>query len=381
MKAAPRKRASSREGVLGLGPVAEALPCALLALRAGRVVWANRALARLAGRQAAGDLVGLDFEALFPGVACGPPGPALECRLARPDGTSQRVRVVSLPGLAGAVRLLAVEDVSELRRLEEETLHLARAASEASREAVELRERLRREGAQREELLTVVSHELRTPVTVISGYNRLLLSEQVGPLTEEQRRFLAESNKSCQRLNAFIANLLEAAREVGGEGALEVCERPLRPTLEGVAAFLKPLLEERALQIELRSPPDGSLARFDPLRVEQVLTNLIGNAIKYARPGGAIEVATRSLREGARRMVEVSVADDGPGIPAADRDRIFEPYVRVGEGRGAGGLGLGLAICRRIVEAHGGTIRVEERPQGGSRFVFTLPAPQEAGEA
>ena len=379
MKAAPRKRASSREGVLGLGPVAEALPCALLALRAGRVVWANRALARLAGRQAAGDVVGLGFEALFPGVACGRSGPALECRLSRPDGTSQRVRVVSLPGIAGAVRLLAVEDVSELRRLEEETLHLARAASEASREAVELRERLRREGAQREELLTVVSHELRTPATVISGYNRLLLSEQVGPLTEEQRRFLAESNKSCQRLNAFIANLLEAAREVGGQGALEVCERPLRATLESVAGFLKPLLEERGLRLELISPPDGSLARFDPLRVEQVLTNLIGNAIKYARPGGTIEVATRPLREGARRLVEVTVSDDGPGVPAADRERIFEPYVRVGEGRGAGGLGLGLAICRRIVEAHGGTIRAEERPEGGSRFVFTLPAASEAG--
>lgn len=364
---------------MGLGPVAEALPCALLALRAGRVVWANRALARLAGRQAAGDVVGLGFEALFPGVACGRSGPALECRLSRPDGTSQRVRVVSLPGIAGSVRLLAVEDVSELRRLEEETLHLARAASEASREAVELRERLRREGAQREELLTVVSHELRTPATVISGYNRLLLSEQVGPLTEEQRRFLAESNKSCQRLNAFIANLLEAAREVGGQGALEVCERPLRATLESVAGFLKPLLEERGLRLELACPPDGSLARFDPLRVEQVLTNLIGNAIKYARPGGTIEVATRPLREGARRLVEVTVSDDGPGVPAADRERIFEPYVRVGEGRGAGGLGLGLAICRRIVEAHGGTIRAEERPEGGSRVVFTLPAASEAG--
>ena len=381
MKAAPRKRASSREGAPDLGPAAEALPWALLALRGGRVVWANRALVRLAGRESASELVGQGVGALFAEAPSGSPGQVVECRLERPDGATRRVRLSLLRGPVEAVRLLAVEDVSELRRVEEENLRLARAASEASREAAELRERLRRETAEREELLTVVSHELRTPVTVISGYNRLLLSEQVGPLTEEQRRFLSESNKSCQRLNAFIANLLEAAREVGGEGALEVCERPLRPTLEGVAAFLKPLLEERALQIELRSPPDGSLARFDPLRVEQVLTNLIGNAIKYARPGGAIEVATRSLREGARRMVEVSVADDGPGIPAADRDRIFEPYVRVGEGRGAGGLGLGLAICRRIVEAHGGTIRVEERPQGGSRFVFTLPAPQEAGEA
>jgi signal transduction histidine kinase len=345
------------------------------------VVWANRALARLAGRRSADELVGLELESLLPGLARGPAGPAVECRLARPDGLAPRVRVLSLPGPAGGLHALALEDVSELRRLEQENLGLGRAAAEASREATELRERLRREAAEREEILTVVSHELRTPVTVISGYNRLLLSEQVGPLNEEQRRFLSESNKSCQRLNAFIANLLEAARDVRGEGALEVCERSLRPTLEGVAAFLKPLLEERGLRLAIVAPPDGSLARFDPLRVEQVLTNLIGNAIKYARPNGTIEVATRALREGERRLVEVSVSDDGPGVPAAESERIFEPYVRVGEGRGAGGLGLGLAICRRIVEAHGGSIRVEDRAPGGSRFVFTLPAPARAGGA
>jgi signal transduction histidine kinase len=98
--------------------------------------------------------------------------------------------------------------------------------------------------------------------------------------------------------------------------------------------------------------------------------NLLANAIKYARRGGRVRVASCSA-DGAR--VEVRVEDDGPGVAPEDRERIFEPYVRAGEGRRAGGLGLGLAICKRIVEAHGGTIGVSDRPGGGSVFAFSLP--------
>jgi signal transduction histidine kinase len=111
-----------------------------------------------------------------------------------------------------------------------------------------------------------------------------------------------------------------------------------------------------------------------------VLTNLLGNAVRYARRGGTLEVCTRALPPGAdgRPMLEVSIADDGPGVALADRVRIFEPYVQVdGEGH-SGGLGLGLAICKRLIEAHGGTIGVRERPGGGACFHFTLPCAEEA---
>ena len=113
------------------------------------------------------------------------------------------------------------------------------------------------------------------------------------------------------------------------------------------------------------------------MRVEQVLTNLIGNALKHGRAGGVIRVSSRAIEAVAavdRRFVEVVVSDDGPGIAEQDRERIFEPYVRAGDGSRAGGLGLGLAICKRIVEAHGGTILMTDAPGGGSRFSFTLPA-------
>ncbi len=233
-----------------------------------------------------------------------------------------------------------------------------------------LTKQLARHAAERDELLTIVSHELRTPVTVIAGFGRLLLSERVGPLNAEQRRFLEESARSCRRLDAFIANLIEGGR------AEQVAPREgsLGETLEGVAAFMEPLLEERRLRIEVDLPPEADRAWFDPDRIVQVLTNGIGNAIKYSPEGGTIAVAARRTEHAGRPFVEVSVADAGPGIPEADRERVFEPWVQGERGRGARGLGLGLAICRRIVEAHGGTIRAEAAPQGGCRLAFCVPA-------
>ena len=104
-----------------------------------------------------------------------------------------------------------------------------------------------------------------------------------------------------------------------------------------------------------------------------MLTNLLGNAIRYARKGSTIGIATRELRVNGRAFVELSVSDEGPGVAPDDRERIFDPYVQAGDESHAGGLGLGLAICKRLVEAHGGTISVSERPGGGSCFAFTLP--------
>jgi len=172
--------------------------------------------------------------------------------------------------------------------LESEVLRLGRELHDANREIVALRERLKAEAAERDEIVTVVSHELRTPITVIAGFNRLLLGEAAGPLTERQRHFLAESQKSCQRLNGFVANLLEAARQGASVGPLEVTEAELGPTIEGVLELLAPLLREAGVEAQVHIDPVTPRARFDPPRIEQVLANLIGNAIRYAPPGSAI---------------------------------------------------------------------------------------------
>ena len=119
------------------------------------------------------------------------------------------------------------------------------------REIERLRERLAAEIAEREELVTIVSHELRTPLTVIAGFNKLLLSERAGPLNDEQRRFLVQSERSCRRLDAFIGNLIEAARQSAKQGPLELCEASLDATVRGVVEFLRPLLEERGLRTDV----------------------------------------------------------------------------------------------------------------------------------
>lgn len=359
-------------------------------LRGGSVVWANAALVRMTGAGGVQDLVGLALEDLLADAGHGVPvtgseGP-LRCRLLRSGLDAHAVVVDSVPGTGRGVGsgsgggtgtadelALRVRDVTDLHTLESEVLRTGRALHEANRALASLRERARSESAEREELLTVVSHELRTPCTVIQGYNRLLLSGRFGELSDKQRYFLEESQKSCQRLNTFIGNLLETARQGLAVGPLEVAEAPLAPLVESVARQLGPLIEEHRLRIELTLAPETPRARFDPPRVEQVLTNLIGNALKFAPAESAIEVTLRAVERGGRRFAEIAVLDAGPGVDARDGDRIFEPYVQAGDTRRAGGLGLGLAICRRIVEAHGGHIGVEPRTGGGSRFAFTLP--------
>jgi len=268
-----------------------------------------------------------------------------------------------------------LEDATRVRDLEYEILTLSRQLHERNREVATLEDRLRNERADREEMLGVVSHELRTPLTIIGGYNRLMLAEEVGPLTEEQRRFLEESNAACRRVNAFVTRLLEAPAARADGAFLEVARQSLGDAIRSEARALVPLLEPKRLAVEIAVAPDADETRFDRGRIEQVLRNLIENAVKYAPEGTAIEVATRlqpAGPESERSAIEVSVSDRGPGIAPDDRERIFEAYVRAAGGRDAAGYGLGLAVCRRLVEAHGGAIGVTDRDGGGS-FWFTLP--------
>ena len=254
-----------------------------------------------------------------------------------------------------------------------EMLQQRQALLDAQREIRSLRERIRIDTSERDELLTVVSHELRTPVTVIAGYNKLLLSRQVGELNAEQTRFLEESTKSCQRLSAFIGNLVDVSCQVRGEAALTRGDITLAPLVAGVVEFLQPLLDRAQQEVEVCLADDASSAYCDTGRIEQVLTNLLNNAMKYASSGRSIRIASRRVERGAGDAVEISVEDEGPGVALVDCERIFDPYVRLSRHDVSGGLGLGLAICRRIVEAHGGEIAVSERDGGGSRFAFDLP--------
>ncbi len=375
-----------------LRQLAAAVPDGVALVCDERIDWANDRLVEMAGRRSVAELAGRMLVDLFKDTGSGLPDAAepraVECGLQRPDG-QMRTAICrpAWPREGAGPSAWIVEDATHVRILERELLRMSQNLHRASRETASLRDRLRSEHAEREELLNVVSHELRTPLTVIRGYNRLLLAEEVGPLNAEQRRFLGESTKSCQRLNAFIENLLEASRETSGDEILEIGHGCLGPVIEGVIGMLRPLLEENELSVDVALEAAIPPARFDRMRLEQVLTNLMSNAIKVAPRGSAIRVGARLLdaseseAAAVRPLLEVAVSDEGPGVAPEDRERIFEPYVQAGEQSAAGGLGLGLAICRRLVHAHGGAIGVDERPGGGSRFAFTLPVAGAAPEA
>jgi signal transduction histidine kinase len=299
------------------------------------------------------------------------PGPC-ECGLRERPGRVRRVTWhLAWPSLGSGTDIWVIEDATRVRELGEEVLRVSQELARLHRDLASLRDRLHHEHAERDEILAVVSHELRTPVTVIGGYSRILLREEVGPLTSEQRRFVEESVRSCRKLDGFIERLLTAAQVAKGGEFLEVCSAPLAPLVGEVAERVGPLFVQRGTRLTLDVAPECR-ARFDAMRIEQVLVNLLDNALKYAKPGSSVEVSARPVLVEGRRMVEVAVRDEGPGVPPEEREHIFQPYAR-GRGAPPGGLGLGLALCRRIVEGHGGSLVLAEPPGGGARFAFTLP--------
>ncbi len=268
------------------------------------------------------------------------------------------------PNADGALSTKAPGD--EIDRLREEV-------DEARARVSALEAKLARQVRERTELVHLVSHELRTPITVISGFGRLLQNEAHGSLNKEQTHYIDQSLKACQRLDRFVVDLLEARPESGTALSVEIADANLHGLIRDRLQSLNPVLDERGIEIELDLSARTARFPFDERRIEQVITNLMSNAIRYGRPHGVIRISTNTARIEITGSVEVAIEDDGPGIPVEDREHLFAPYVR-GEGQAdCEGLGIGLAICRRIIASHGGTIRVESGDLGGARFVFSLP--------
>jgi two-component system phosphate regulon sensor histidine kinase PhoR len=222
----------------------------------------------------------------------------------------------------------------------------------------------------RQDFVANVSHELRTPLTTIGGYVEALLDGTLEDPTQAEQ-FLRVIERHSRRMEKIVSDLLLLS-ELEAPDRLLHREPVSWPDIIGSALeALRPQADSK--NQTLRSTIPGELPRIlgDGQKIHQVIINLLGNAIAYTPEGGHITVEVRPLEGG----VEISVADNGIGIPPEHLSRIFERFYRVDKGRSReeGGTGLGLSIVKHIVEAHGGWVRVESKPGRGSRFIFFLP--------
>jgi signal transduction histidine kinase/CRP-like cAMP-binding protein len=250
------------------------------------------------------------------------------------------------------------------------------------------------------QFLAAMSHELRTPLNAIIGFSEILQDPSLGPLSEDERReFLGNILTSGKHLLRLINDVLDLAKIEAGKMELQAEEVNVRDIVEGVLATTKSLAAKKNLQIEHRMASDLPLAWADPARLRQILYNLVSNAIKFTPTGGIVSVAARAAPSptgdlAIRQLgtvaggqvgqspdcppaawLEVTVSDTGIGIPPAHLERIFEEFEQVKDPTRPRqeGTGLGLALARRLVEMHGGSIRAVSELGKGSIFTFTLP--------
>jgi two-component system sensor histidine kinase KdpD len=230
----------------------------------------------------------------------------------------------------------------------------------------------------RSSLLSSVSHDLRTPLAVITGAASALRDPAPGLASEARHDLVVTIDEEAQRLGKLVRNLLDMTKIASGAVRIVKEWQPLEEVVGAVLNRLDDALAGRSVEVKL--PPALPLVPIDAVLVEQILINLLENAIKYTPRGSPLELSARS--EGGAVVVEL--ADRGPGIPPEHVAKIFDKFYRLPHEREGSGAGLGLAICRGIAEAHGGKIWAENREGGGAVFRFTLPvegAPPQVLEA
>jgi PAS domain S-box-containing protein len=230
--------------------------------------------------------------------------------------------------------------------------------------------RLQELDRMKDEFLSVISHELRTPLNFIMGFASTLEDEVQGPLNDRQHEAIAKILNGADRMLVLVDDLLDFAKIQSGQLDLLVTATPYTPLVEEVLGLMAPLAERKGVALTNHVSADLAPA-IDGARVAQILTNLVGNAIKFTAAGGQVDVRARV--DGGQLLTEVR--DTGLGIEPAERGKLFQRFrqLDMSHTREAGGTGLGLAISKALVEAHGGTIGVESQPGVGSTFWFRLP--------
>jgi signal transduction histidine kinase len=221
------------------------------------------------------------------------------------------------------------------------------------------------------DFLANMSHELRTPLNAIIGFSEVLVEKMFGEVNDKQLDYLQDIHSSGKHLLSLINDILDLSKIEAGRMELDVAEFDLRSALENAITLVKERAQRHGIALSLEVDPSLGMFRGDERKFKQILLNLLSNAVKFTPEGGKVAVAARP----AANVVEFSVADTGVGIAAEDQQLVFEEFRQVGKDytRKAEGTGLGLALTKRFVELHGGTIRLESAPGKGATFTFTIP--------
>ncbi len=219
------------------------------------------------------------------------------------------------------------------------------------------------------EFVMTASHELRTPLTSIGMSIDLLLESAPGKLNEKEQQLLSAAHEDLQRLRGLVNNLLDLSKIEAGKMEMEFSSRPVRPLFERVAESFRLPAEQKGVALSFEVPESLPNMKGDGNKITWVLTNLISNALHFTPRGGSIRLSAEVFGP----FIQITVSDNGPGIPYEYQSKIFDKFVQVKSSPALGGSGLGLAISKEIVRAHGGTIWLDSVPGTGSTFRFTVP--------
>ncbi len=316
----------------------------------GLVRYANPAAESLFGRKTK-ELLGKPFAHSLPERE----GAGSEVSLGSEPGRVAEIRVADIEWNGAPGKLATIRDVTELRRVEQ-----LKAEIKERMLVVDLKN----------EFMTTISHELRNPLTTVKTALQSLKEGLVGPMSQQQARFVELAYRNTERQVKIINNILDLARFQSGKAKLELRKTALPQLIEERAQSYAIAPKGPRLSFEIGE--DLSEVTADPDLVTQVLSNLIDNALRFARE----RVVVKAEPGEGDGTVVLTVADDGPGMSQAQMAKLFTKFVQVSRTGNSSykGTGLGLAICKEIVAAHGGRIWVESAPGKGARFRFTLPA-------
>ena len=343
----------------------------------GRVASWNEGARRIKGYEAE-EILGRHFSVFYPDAARASGFPDYELQVARAVGRFEdegwRVRKDGSQFWANVVITALFAEDGSLLGFAKVTRDLTERREAQRREVADARRLAEVEAANRAKsgFLAAMSHELRTPLNAISGYAQLMQEGIAGPVTEQQAEYLSRIRTSQQHLLGIVNDLLNYSRIEAGEITYERGPVAMHDVVERVVAMVALQAERKGLQLDHGPCAADVVAQADALKAEQVLLNLVSNAVKYTAEPGRI-IVTCGWRD---KQATIDVRDTGPGIPADKLEVIFDPFVQLGRTLTSAqeGAGLGLAISRDLARAMGGDVTVESTVGTGSTFTLHLPA-------